>query len=370
MNYLHIALTFIIVLFIYIHVQFQLTTSDEKDVYVLNDVVYIPMEEVFDLKQPVVFHTFFPENYDMLRAVNKHMIHNDYKNKDIQICDTTRTTYHTNVPSSFQSAISLFDKDVDSRYYTSNNDNFVKTCLSDTNSTNQTATNLRLLKKHHSILVPPLKSREKYDIIFGSDNTTTILQYSIMYRNFFTVTNGTLEIKMIHPSKVSDLTVNVKPDYYNMGFFTEPQVNVWDDNNKDKLETITTVVHEGQTICIPPYWLYSFKLIKDTFVWCASYNTYMTEMATLHHNMLHTMHKFTKPSVIIPDVLDKSETPAETPDTSNLNEDEDEDEDESNKEDINTDADENIDTETPSKLIEQKESVELIESNNQTDSDK
>jgi hypothetical protein len=365
MNYLHIILTFIIVLFIYIHIQFQLTTSDEKNVYVLNDLVYIPMEEVFDLKQPVVFHTFSPEDYDILRGVNKHMIHSDYKTKDIQVCDTTRTTYHTNVPSSLQSAVSLFDKDIESRYYASNNDNFVKTCLSDTNSNSQSATNLRLLKKHHSILVPPLKSRESYDIIFGSDGATTILQYSIMYRNFFTVTNGTLEIKMIHPSKISDLTVNVKPDYYNMGFFTESNVNVWDDNNNGRLETITTMLQEGETICIPPYWLYSFKLTKDTFVWRSSYNTYMTEMATLHHRILHMLHKFTKPSVIIPDTLDTTENP-ETSDTPELEEDDTE----SNKEDINTDTEENTEPENSSTLTEQIESVESVEPENQTGSDK
>lgn len=368
MNYLHIALTFIIVLFIYIHIQFQLTTSDEKDVYVLHDIVYIPMEEVFDLKQPVVFHTFSPEDYDILRGVNKHIIHSDYKTKDIQVCDTTRTTYHTNVPSSLQSAVSLFDKDIESRYYASNNDNFVKTCLSDTNSNSQSATNLRLLKKHHSILVPPLKSRESYDIIFGSNGATTILQYSIMYRNFFTVTNGTLEIKMIHPSKISDLTVNVKPDYYNMGFFTESNVNVWDDNNNGRLETITTMLQEGETICIPPYWLYSFKLTKDTFVWRSSYNTYMTEMATLHHRILHMLHKFTKPSVIIPDTLDTNETP-ENPETSNTSGLEQHDTETNNQQDT-SDTYENTDTETPSKLVEQTESVELIESTNQTDNDK
>lgn len=368
MNYLHIALTFIIVLFIYIHVQFQLTTSDEKDVYVLYDIVYIPMEEVFDLKQPVVFHTFLPEDYDILRGVNKQVINRDYKTKDIQICDTTRTEYHTNIPSSIHSAVSLFDKDTESRYYTSNNDNFVRTCLSDTTSGNQGGQNIRLLKKHQSILVPPLKSRESYDIIFGSHDTTTILQYSIMYRNFFTVTNGTLEIKMIHPSKISDLTVNVKPDYYNMGFFTDSQVNVWDDSNKNKLDTITTVLHEGQSICIPPYWLYSFKLTKDTFVWRSSYNTYMTEMATLHHSILHTMHKFTKPSVIIPDTLDTTENP-ETSDTPELEEDDTE----SNKEDINTDTEENTEPENSSTLTEQIESVESVESvepENQTGSDK
>lgn len=365
MNYLHIALTFIIVLFIYIHIQFQLSTSNEKDVYVLHDIVYTPMEEVFNLKQPVVFHTFSSEDYDILRGVNKHMIHSEYKNKDIQVCDTTRTAYHTNIPSSIQSAVSLFDKDTESRYYTSNNDIFVRTCLSDTTSDNQGREHICLLKKHQSILVPPLKSRESYDIIFGSQDTTTILQYSIMYRNFFTVTNGTLEIKMIHPSKISDLTVNIKPDYYNMGFFTDSHVNVWDDSNKNKLDTITTTVHEGQTICIPPYWLYSFKLTKDTFVWRSSYNTYMTEMATMHHNILHTMHKLTKPSVITPDTLDTTEKP-ENPKTSETPELE-QDDAESNKEEINTDTEENTDTETPSTLTDQVESVEL---ENQSGNDK
>ena len=284
MNYLHIIVTFIIVLFIYVHVQFQLTTSDEKDVYILDGIINIPMEEVFDLKQPVVMNTFLPSEIDICRNINKYTI-GDNGVKDINIYDNQRTNIHTCVSSSITSAIKLFDADEKSQYYSENNNEYIA----------NTEQIFQDIQKHLSFLIPPLKSSERKDILFGSNGSTTSLQYSINYRNFFTITNGTLQIKMVHPETIKASGINIKSDYFNLGFFSDE--NVW---NNSKIATIDTTLYAGQTICIPPYWLYSFKFTNETFVWSTAYNTYMTDMATIHHKILQLMHRFTKPTVIPP----------------------------------------------------------------------
>lgn len=283
MNYLHIIVTFIIVLFIYVHIQFQLTTSDEKDVYVLDGITNISMEEVFDLKQPIVMNTFLPSEIDICKDINKYTISN-HGVKDINIYDNQRSNIHTHVSSSITSAIKLFDADDKSQYYSENNNEYL------VNTDNM----FQNIQKHLSFLIPPLKSGERKDILFGSNGSTTSLQYSINYRNFFTVTNGTLQIKMVHPKTIKDAGINIKSDYFNLGFFSDE--HVWNDDSK--IATIDTTLYEGQTICIPPYWLYSFKFTNETFLWSTSYNTYMTDIATIHHKILQLMHRFTKPSVI------------------------------------------------------------------------
>ena len=58
MNYLNILVTFLVVLFIYIHIQFQLSHSSERETYVLDIPVTIPIEEIFELKQPVIMHLY------------------------------------------------------------------------------------------------------------------------------------------------------------------------------------------------------------------------------------------------------------------------------------------------------------------------
>ena len=46
---------FCLVLFIYLHVMFQLRTSDDLEVYELDDASKDRMEEICDMRQPVIF---------------------------------------------------------------------------------------------------------------------------------------------------------------------------------------------------------------------------------------------------------------------------------------------------------------------------
>jgi hypothetical protein len=286
MNYLHILVTFLVVLFVYIHIQFQLSHSQEKDVYVLDVPVTIPIEEIFELKQPVVMHL---HDQTLTGDLTKNILSEQFPKFDMSVYDNTREVTHAHILSSCSATKELFNDDTESRYYTEKNYNFVNT-IPPNNI-------FKGMLQKHQLFEPPLCSRKLFDIMFGSHNSTTSTQYSVMYRNIFTVTKGNLHVKMIHPNLASEHKITVKPNYTDMSFFAEGNIDLWGDKYD---ETIEIVVKEGETFSIPPYWLYSFRYEHDTFVTCSYFNSYMTEIATLPHTVLYWITKFTRPGRAVP----------------------------------------------------------------------
>ena len=286
MNYLHILVTFLVVLFVYIHIQFQLSHSQEKDVYVLDVPVTIPIEEIFELKQPVVMHL---HDQSLTGDLTKNILSEHFPKFDMSVYDNTREVTHAHILSSCSATQELFNDDNESRYYTEKNYNFVNT-IPPNNI-------FKGIIQKHQLFEPPLCSRKLFDIMFGSHNSTTSTQYSIMYRNIFTVTKGNLCVKMIHPNLAREHKITVKPNYTDMSFFAEGNIDLWGDKYD---ETIELVVKEGETFSIPPYWLYSFRYEHDTFVTCSYFNSYMTEIATLPHTVLYWITKFTRPGRAVP----------------------------------------------------------------------
>ena len=282
MNYLNILVTFLVVLFIYIHIQFQLSHSSERETYVLDIPVTIPIEEIFELKQPVIMHLY---EQGVLSLLSKNILCEDLPKFDMSVYDNTRELTHAHILSSTKATKDLFYNDKESKYYTERNHGFI----------NNLAPNspFKDIIYRHRLLEPPLCSRKTYDIMFGSNNAVTSTQYSIMYRNIFTVTKGKLHVKMMHPDIAQEHKIFVKPNYTDMSFFTEEKVDLWGDKYH---ETIELQVKEGDTLSIPPYWLYSFRYEDETFVVCSQFNSYMTEIATFQHTSLYWITKFTRPS--------------------------------------------------------------------------
>ena len=286
MNYLHILVTFLIVLFIYIHIQFQLSHSTEREVYVLDVPVTIPIEEIFELKQPVIMNL---HDQSLIGEVTKHTLTEQFPKFDMLVYDNTREVTHAHILSSSSATTELFYDDKEGKYYTERNHGFINTIPP--NSI------FKGITYKHQLLEPPLCSRKMYDIMFGSNNSTTSTQYSIMYRNLFTVTKGNLHVKMLHPDMTQEHKISVKPNYTDMSFFTKEKIDLWEGKYH---ETIELVVKEGETLSIPPYWLYSFRYEDETFVTCSYFNSYMTEIATFQHTLLYWITKFTRPARAVP----------------------------------------------------------------------
>ena len=55
MHIIYIVLIFCLVLFLYLHVYFQLKTSDDLEIYEIDNPSKDKLEEICDLRQPVLF---------------------------------------------------------------------------------------------------------------------------------------------------------------------------------------------------------------------------------------------------------------------------------------------------------------------------
>ena len=284
-NYLHIIVTFICVLFLYIHIQFQLSPSEERQIFVIDQPVNIQIEEIFELKQPIIMKLL---HADIINELTMEKIYEECQHTDISIYDNSGSISHAHILSSTTACKNLFNTDKNSRYYTEKNAENISTLPS--NSI------IKKINTSHRIFTPPLCSRQKNDILFGSDNVTTIPQHSIMFRNIFTVTSGTVDVCLIHPDDFAKNNITINNEYTDMTFFIQSGFDLWNNDNPD---IIKATIHTGETMSIPPYWLYSFKYKENAVIGSSSFNSYITEIAIIKHTLLYWATKFTRPTNVI-----------------------------------------------------------------------
>jgi len=111
------------------------------------------------------------------------------------------------------------------------------------------------------MLRPYLTSRCDYDIIFGTEGSTTQLRYNINYRNFYICTKGTVYIKLVPPKYSKQL--NPISDYDLFEFRSDH--NLWlseSDANcgvNSKIKSLEIALTPGKVLFIPAYWWSSFQ---------------------------------------------------------------------------------------------------------------
>ena len=131
-----------------------------------------------------------------------------------------------------------------------------------------------------SFLRPPLVSKCIYDFLFGSINSKTPLRYNLNYRNYYYVSSGKIQIKLIPPQSGKYLYPD--KDYDNFEF--RSPVDVWDVQQEykadfDKVKVLDVELNEGEIIYIPAYWWYSIKYEKLSSICCFKYRTFMNVLA-------------------------------------------------------------------------------------------
>jgi hypothetical protein len=246
---------FIVVLFIYLHIQYHFKTSNEFKIYSISEVLSKEgLEETCNIKQPVVFDIFFPE-------LNQITITSIEKNKDINIQETGKQM----VPLNVIKAVKLFQEDKDSLFYSHHNSNVIQK---------------KFGEKELDYLCPPLCSLKHYDILFGSLHAKTSMQYHLNYRNYFIVTAGSVKIVLLPPlTPVNEISYN-----YKMFEFT------CSDQANPKLEIILT---QDQLFYIPAYWWYSIEFIeKGTSVLSIQFQTWMNTLAIMPYIGLHLIETY------------------------------------------------------------------------------
>ena len=114
MHIIYIFLIFCIVLFLYIHIYFQLKTSDDLEIYEIEQASKDKVEEICDLRQPVLLD--FPDEEDLQKIINttnKQFLLDNYPVFEVKIIDNKDITCDTNicVPLPLHVAAKLFKED-------------------------------------------------------------------------------------------------------------------------------------------------------------------------------------------------------------------------------------------------------------------
>lgn len=257
---------FLITLFIYIHINFHLKVSNDLEIYDITEITKDKLEEVCDMKQPLIFKYYNENLYNELKLVN---ILNNYKTFDINIRNINEyNNKDINIlPLKLERGNKLFNNDLSGTYISEFNNDFI-----------EETTLIRNIKSSDIFLRPHLCSECSYDIIFGSKNSYTPLRYEISYRNYLYVVDGEIEIMMTMPNNHKYL--NLIEDYDNFEFRSSYNpFNTIDSKHLEKVKFLTLTLKKGDIIYIPFKWLYTVKIKNNDTIVCK--NNYKVVMNTL-----------------------------------------------------------------------------------------
>ena len=177
---------FSVVLFLYLHIQYHLKCSNDLEVYTIEKPSKEKLEEICDLRQPVIFEF---TNNRLLESCSLSVLDDNYGAFDIQLRDKTNDEEtELYLPFLLKEAIEVFRNDKNGKYISENNEEFLK----------ETGV-IKNYQYNDSFLRPPLVSKCIYDFLTGSVNSKTPLRYNLNYRNYFYVTSGKAQIKLIPP---------------------------------------------------------------------------------------------------------------------------------------------------------------------------
>jgi hypothetical protein len=259
---------FCIVLFFYLHIQFHLKTSDDLEVYTIDRPSKETLEEICNIRQPVVFEF---KNERLLESCNLGVLEDDYGPFDIQVRDVTNNDINSELylPFLLKEAINIFREDKNEKYISEKNQDFLK----------ETGA-VKNFSYNDAFLRPPLVSNCIYDFMTGSVGSKTPLRYNLNYRNFYYVTSGKINIKLIPPR--SNKYLYPLKDYDNFEFISP--LNVWNIQQEykadfDKVKVLDVTLTKGEIIYIPAYWYFSIQYEKMSGICVFKYRTFMNSLA-------------------------------------------------------------------------------------------
>jgi hypothetical protein len=249
---------------------FHLNTSNDLEIYTIENVSKDRLEEICNLKQPVLFDY---GNENLLETVNIGKMEELYGAFDVNFRNITKKDDESEIylPILLSEVVKLFQNKLNNKIIIENNNEFLK----------ETGL-MKIFRYNDSFLRPPLVSICKYDFISGSEESYTPLRYNINYRNFYLVTSGKVKLKLIPPSNGKYLQKENDYDIFEFGSPVDP----WDVQEIykpefDKVKVLDLDLTKGQIINIPPYWWYSIKYEKVSSICVFKYRTYMSTVSIL-----------------------------------------------------------------------------------------
>ena len=292
MNLIIKCLVFCIVLFIYLHVFFHLKTSDDLEIYEIEQPSKERLEEICDQRQPVIFDYPNERMLDMCR--NDRLLSTygafDIKLRDVSTPPSDDTEIY--VPISLSSGLRAVSSDRSSKFLMENNNDFLE----------ETGL-VKTFRYNDAFLRPYMVSNCSYDYTTASDMCRTPFRYDLGYRNYFLVTNGEVKIKLGPPKSAKYL--HPENDYERLEF--RSPVNPWDVQMQyrpdfDKVKCLEVTVQKGQAIYIPPYWWHSLEYTHDSSVCTFKYRTYMNTVAILPRLCMSFLQKQNVKHKVAPEI--------------------------------------------------------------------
>ena len=249
---------------------FHLNTSNDLEVYTIENVSKDRLEEICNLKQPVLFNYENENLFDLLNISKMEELYGafDVKVRNIVDKDSESEIY---LPVILNEVVKIFQNKNNNKIIIENNQDFLE----------ETGL-LKTFRYNDSFLRPPLVSICKYDFMSGSEESFTPLRYNISHRNYYLITGGEVHIKLVPPSNGKYLQ---KETDYDIFEFSSP-INPWEVQEKykpefDKVKVLDLHLKKGQIIQIPPYWWYSIKYKKVSSICVFKYRTYMSTVSIL-----------------------------------------------------------------------------------------
>ena len=232
-------------IFLYIHIYHHIKCSNYLEVYEIDKPSKDILEELCNLKQPLLIH-----NIDVMPIDYEYVVKN-YGNFDMKILNNENNSQ--NISLKLETASDLFNKDSSSIYISENNKDFLEeTSL------------IKEFKNTDMYFRPYNVSYIDYDMIFGTKNCYTKLKYNLNCRNFINVLNGKIEITLCLPKNAKNLYVN--KDYEELEFYSDINIHNIQEKYKDefsKIKCLRVVLDKNKVLQIPAYWFYSIKIIEE-----------------------------------------------------------------------------------------------------------
>ncbi len=269
---------FCLVLFLYLHIQFHLKTSDDLEMYEISDASKEKLEEICDLRQPVLFDF---DSSKIEQTTHASYLLDNYPAFEIKVRNVKENDPNTELymPLTIRNAVKLFSEDNNNSYFTEGNQDFL-----------QETGVVKNMQYNDEYIRPYMVSNCNYDIMMGSNNVTTPFRYELNYRNYFLVTEGSISIKLTPPKSIKYLYPY--NDYENFEF--RSPVNPWKPQPQytadfDKIKCLEFTITKGKIIYIPAYWWYSIKFNSGSCISCFRYRTYMNNIAISPHIGMYTL---------------------------------------------------------------------------------
>lgn len=283
MNIIINFIIFIIVLYLYLHIIFQLKINNDLEILEIEELSKEQLEEICDLRQPVLFKFDSPikEKFNFENLLNEFSAF-DVKIRNIKDDDNESEIF---LPLTLKESIDLLEKDTKKKYISEKNIDFLEeTSL------------VKNLNNNDLFFRPPFVSYCLYDIFFGYKDTYTPFRYDIYYRNYMLVSEGKIIVRLTPPK--NERYLHVKKDYEILEFKSD--IDIWNVEDKykkdyDKIKCLDIELTKGSVLYIPAYWFYSIKYVERSIICNFKYSTFMNNIATLPNYIMYFLqHNNTK----------------------------------------------------------------------------